>query len=521
MNSSSQSPSSGGQNGPRASINPLVKLLLTIFGVVALCYFFPNIVTKGREYGTPVALGCGAMLAALVVLNWVFSPVGNKLVRIGLVLPVLTAGVLFLFGPVIRPWLTAKNAGSSQSRTIKEALHNAVEGFIPSLTPNDLLEKLVELEAKKPAKVQDLFGPNSIKTPEGTPQWLADAAKIEDGVCELFVFVRDLRRFKEVKGISWLKSEASAWTDFFSRKESKDGTTTPLRLKALLSTEHSYTTNPSLPDDVVELLSLRVAEVSALCRQVNAEAPEGLSELEARIKAFTESAAATSSERLAEMRQRNNRRAEVSILVELIGNFNQLADRLKNGRLSLQQDSAAARGALESELKTASDAFYEPLTTRQFAKALAAIRTLQEQLGPEPKAKAEGVDALQARLAEIGSISDQKAFAKVAEQLMIDARLELELLDRSIDSAVAALPITKRGQFEDKAKSRKTSMKAALQSAPALQQVVVNNSALDLDADGFKRCQQSTVELIGGFLSSVKYYQDFLDSLKAASRSFL
>jgi hypothetical protein len=97
----------------------------------------------------------------------------------------------------------------------------------------------------------------------------------------------------------------------------------------------------------------------------------------------------------------------------------------------------------------------------------------------------------------------------------------LELLDRSIDSAADALPITKKGQFEDKVKSRKTSMKVALQSAPSLQQVVVNNSALDLDADGFKRCQQSTVELIGGFLSSVKYYQDFLESLKAASKSFL
>lgn len=520
MSTSPKSPSSGGASGPGRSTSWWVEPLLGAIGLGAFDYFFPNASSKVQQYGLTVALVSAGILVPLVSLMWITRPGGSKLLRLGLVLAGLAAASFF-FGPVIRPWLKTMTTGSSKSKTIKDTFQNAVEGFIPSLSPNDLLEKLVELEAEKPATVQDLFGPNSIKTTEGTPQWLANAARIEEGVCELLVFVRDVRRLKAAKGVSWLRSEASAWAEFFSSKESKDGSTTPLRLKALLSAERGYTTNPSLPDDVVQLLSLRVAEVGALCRRINAEAPEGLPALEARIKAFTDSWTVTSSERLAETRQRNNRRAEVTILMELIGNFNLLADRLKNGRLSLQQDSSATRGALESEIQNASDAFYEPLTTRQFAQALAAIRILQDRLGPEPKAAAEGFRALEARLTQIRSISDQKAFAKAAEQLMIDARLELELLDRSIDSAADALPITKKGQFEDKVKSRKTSMEVALQSAPSLQQLVVNNSALDLDADGFKRCQQSTVELIGGFLSSVKYNQDFLESLKAASKSFL
>ncbi len=505
---------SGGSVGPHWSNSVFARAILGGILVVALRHFFPTLADS------ILPSGFGFIEAALVIGLLHFALRSAT----GFTWTLALAGVsciLLVLGPALRPWLKAVFAGLPESKTIEGAVRNVVEARLPTLSPADLIEKLVELEAEKPAKVQDLYDANSRKTTDGVPQWLADASKIEQGVCEVFVYLHEEAQYKGKSLGALLRAEARAWTEFFSDQELKYGTTTPLRLKALLSAERGYGSNPSLPDDVLRLLSVRVAEAVAFSLQFAERTPEDMAEVEASIKAFTESEAVVSSDRLAETKQRGQRREQLRILVQLIMHFNVLADRLKEGRVSLQKDPGARHDIHEAEIRSVSETFYEPLMKEQYAEALKAIRVLQERVGPEPKTEAEGVDKLQARLAEIGAISEQKAFVQAAEKLMIDARLELELLDRLIDEAAAGLPITKRGQFEGKVTSRKASIKAALQGAPSLQWVVGNNGSLDLDTEGLEGYKRSTVELIRGFLSSVKYHQDFLTSLKEAQGSVL
>ena len=505
---------SGGSVGPHWSDSLFARAILGGIVVVALRHFLPTL----ADSILPSGFGFIEATLVIAVLHLALRS-ASGFARVLAFAGVL--GSLVVLGPVIRPWLKAVFAGLPESKTIESAVRNVVEARLPTLSPADLIEKLVELEADKPAKAQDLFGPSSPKTTSGIPQWLADASKIEQGVCETFVFLHEQARYKGKTLDALLLAGARAWTEFFSDQESKYGTTTPLGLKALLSAERGSGGNQSLTDDIVRLLSVRVAEAVAFSFQFADRAPEDLAEVEATIQAFTESEAAVPSDRLAETRQRSQRRDQLSIQVQLIMHFNVLADRLKQGRVSLQKDSGATQVTAEAELRSVSETFYEPLTTGQYAEALKAIRALQERVGPEPKAAAEGVEKLQARLAEIGSISEHKAFVQAADTLMIDARLELELLDRLIDAAAAGLPITKRGQFEAKVTNRKTSMKAALQGAPSIQLIIATNGSLDLDSEGFEQYKRSSVELIAGFLSSVKYYQDFLTSLKEAQGSVL
>jgi hypothetical protein len=467
----------------------------------------------------PVALALPAICCALLLLaSGVLGQNTNsglaRLAALVLSLTTLTGGVITI-GPTIRPWFTAAAAKLPEAQAIKEALN--LEGVPkPAISTIKIPDLLVKLEEEKPLNVQDLYADGSPKAADGNPKWLSDATSIEAAVAANFAYLDASARQKATKDLSTLRREATEWSELFSSKSSKSGASTPNSLKALLSMERGYTADSAMPDNLLKALSIRVAELLAFERQLNAQPPVPLSDLEARVKAFSERAAAMSSGTRTVETRMEARREEVGVLVDLISTYNPLVDRLKNGRVSLRRDSGTTSDA---DLWSASSAFYEPLAKEDFVGALAAICKLSDRVGPEPKQNAEGVQALEARLAKLSDIGERKAFAQAADTLLTDARLELELLERSIDQATEALPKERLEGLKEKVKSRKTSIQTALKGAPSLQSVVTFNGDLDFDDASAQRSRKSSIEMIGVFLARVKYYEDFLGELKAAQKS--